>query len=989
MTFPDFPTYFHALWGFPPFPWQARLASTLQNGNWPSWITLPTGMGKTAVLDIAIYDLARQASLPSEERTAPVRIVFAVNRRIIVDEAFQRSRHIGRSLRTAAADPEDILYPVAISLRNLSGLEDEDPLKTYPLRGGTFTDHSWAKTPTQPIVLTTTLDQLGSRLLFRGYGVSEFARPIHAALLANDSLLILDEAHTAKAFSQTLSAIADFKKQVTENVTRPFHCVQLTATPPESATHPFQLDDQDYANGTIARRYNASKPTTLKLVENATGITKRHSELSSAISKEALELITEHRRLLIVVNRIATAEALLNELKKKPNVKKHQAAVKLLTGRIRPLDRDSLLNKLSSDHQLNSREPASNVARLILIATQTIEVGADYDFDALLSELAPLDSLRQRFGRLNRQGRKIPAPAVIFAPGDALDEKKPDPLYGTCLPLVWKWLQDNLSTQDDIDFGLRAMAAILPRGQALTPLLAPSPDAPILLAPHLDLLCQTSPEPHVSPDPAIYIHGPGIDFPQIPVVIRADLAGGEPFIETAPPLGAEAATIPLHLVRNWLGNPLGAKDQSGDSPGEISDEPKSDKTAEVTGAYIYRSGDTIPVKYPNQVTSGDILVIPATADHIGNLIPLPHISDPDPWLLDHYEEAYLNSRDRFHLRFHPEIITRLTAPLPTETNGQDNPREQFSQLINGLLNPTEEGTLAPFIESAWRKAIPKIASILANHLPEDHPSKKIWLRAHTTREGKPRPASDWKVAPYPGKGFTGVIFLNRSRVGFTNWPLDPADLGRQRDTASSETTLEKHSADVSRRAAANAAGLKPELVTTLRDSGLWHDLGKLDPRFQALLRGSSPTLVLGPPLAKSAGYRPPSVAKFYRELSELPEGFRHELLSTLIVATSQAVADHPEHALLLHLIASHHGRCRAMAPVTHDSQPLSFDAPVAKETVTYPGNPHPLAHIASGVTSRFWSLNRRFGWWGLPYLETLLRLADQRESANPSPKQNP
>jgi len=51
----------------------------------------------------------------------------------------------------------------------------------------------------------------------------------------------------------------------------------------------------------------------------------------------------------------------------------------------------------------------------LLVGTQAIEVSLDIDYDVIFTELAPLDALLQRFGRVNRAGRKPPCDCFIFS----------------------------------------------------------------------------------------------------------------------------------------------------------------------------------------------------------------------------------------------------------------------------------------------------------------------------------------------------------------------------------------------------------------------------------------------------------------------------------------------------------------------------------------------------------------------------------------------
>ena len=965
MTLPSFTDFFHALWDRNPFPWQVRLANQLEKDGWPAWITLPTGTGKTSAIDIAIYALARQAHLPAIERTAPVRIVFAVNRRIVVDEAFDRAAKIAEKLKNALAAPEHPLHSIAKALQGLAG-DDALPLEAYPLRGATYTDHAWTRSPTQPLVITTTLDQLGSRLLFRGYACSVGARPMHAALLTHDALLFLDEAHTSRAFSETLEGVTRWRKHAKEVIELPFASVQLTATPPKDASKPFELEDDDRLHPVISARLAAKKPTTLKTVAGAKG-KDRHKKMAvecEAIIKDISNDPTfiHARRILICVNRVATANQIKELLAAKSDA--HGFRVALLTGGLRPLDRAAIIDDLAKTYQLQSNTPPADVPKLILVATQCIEVGADFDFDALITELAPLDSLRQRFGRLNRYGRPLDAPAWIIAPEEALDtadEKKADPLYGTCLPRVWAWL--NLYS-NQLDLGLSAYDAIKPAVDDMPSLLAPAPMAPILLPSHLDLLCQTSPAPHHEPEPSLYIHGPQRDCATVNVVLRDLPAGHEKAtIEAMPPLSTEAASISLAHAIRWFGGNTNSEDEDAPAKTDETKEPKQKRDFPVV--WRFAEDEATLLSAVDELRPGDVLILPSNTSEITSLIPgLPDAIHER----DQTEAAHLLARDTLLLNLSDSRLASIREALPPETQAMlddimANVREKEASLAD------EDGTM-PICIKERETCLPHLLALLASQQENG-----LW---HLTKKvSKP-----WRIEHHPA---SGMIVRNPERVGFTKWPLEPDGIGRQGNAGSVPQALTHHQKGVENRlnAIMDRLGFSAAIRDAILLAARYHDIGKADPRFQAWLRGCSIWQIKDNELIAKSGY-PAHLSKRYKILSEIPQGFRHELLSTAIVSQSTIAKEHPESDLLLHLIASHHGYCRASAPVVFDEEPESFQIEIEGEKLHYEGRSAPLANFGEGVPERFWKLTRRFGWWGLAYLETLLRLADQRESANPT-----
>ena len=937
---PTFAEFYRALNSVPgerrdPFPWQRRLAEQIATTEqWPAEVGVPTGLGKTACLDIAVWWLASQADRAAAERTAPIRIWWVVNRRLLVDSTAEHAERIARAFTDPDAanvvgQDREVVARVAQRLGSLSAAPGGSPLDVIRLRGGVA-----SRTPTdpsRPAVLLCTLPMYGSRLLFRGYGSKQRLRVVDAAMAGTDSLVLLDEAHLAPHLKALLPALAECTPgahAILGEARSSPRIVALTATGDASGGRRFNLDDDDLGDPEVRKRLDAVKPLELRV---ETGDSAGH--LADA-TLDLLRGASEPVASVVFTNTPKTARATFARLRKRMP----EAEVLLLTGLAREREAEHVRARILDRNDGMAASRAADLPRrnhLIVVATQTLEVGADIDAEYLVTEACGVRALTQRLGRLNRLGRFPHARAayVHLPPPKPMRGRKatdPDawPVYGTEPSSVLERLQEQEAVDGTLNLSPRCVSAILGFPQELTG------RAPEVLPGILWEWTKTTTPPRGEAPVEPYFSG--IAGPQysVSLVWRVHVPeDGERLWPRA--TDREAVDVPINEARDVLGDE------------DLRRLAADGVTVETTSGADLRPDDQIVLR-------------------------------SDRGLLDEFGWNRAASG--------PVVDASLIARLPRQASegaGHVTAVGDVSLVARGL--PLEA------------KAIDRLCGVAVGGLIQTtlgiaEDDEDIDPAART--EAADRILSMVRVAPTPSgwhqaewAAFTGtltpeIVEARREVPRLRGSKPAPEPLNGDFDETSlgpEAVELDRHGQAVAARARAvsNRIGLSPSLTDAVEQAGRLHDIGKAERRFQRWLDPEGKRRAL---VAKSDAPRHRWEAM--RVAAHWPRGGRHEDLSARLVRAwlqqNLDWGDPMQRNLLIHLVISHHGKGRPLVPPVKDGTLDTVSAVVAGTSVAAPAD---LGIVDWHQPARFRGLSDRFGPWGLALLEAIVIRSDHAVSA--------
>lgn len=914
--------------GDTPFPWQVELCARFARGVVERSLDLPTGLGKTSVMAIWLVARACGAALPR-------RLVYVVDRRAVVDQA----TGVATRLRAVVeGSPE---------LKQALGLKRSLPIST--LRGQYIDNREWLEDPASPAIVVGTVDMIGSRLLFEGYGVSRKMRPYHAGLLGTDSLVVLDEAHLVPPFEKLLETIVSGgavfgpADETLRKLVPPFKLLSLSATGRASAAGGFDLKEADLQHPVIGRRLDAQKRLIIRSLPDSADVVK---ELAHEAWK--LKHSGQHaQRIIVFCDKREVAKDAKDAVEKlaagdrKQGIAAIQVDTELFVGARRGLEREEAARRLGELGFIAGSE-TERLQPAFVFATSAGEVGVDLDADHMVSDLVAWDRMVQRLGRVNRRGGRVAHVVVLEAPDpkpnkaarDALDkEGKRSEVQRNAVKsheAAVKVSRDrklalNHLKEHGADASPRALLALKSKAETDTELRAileaattPAPLRPALPRALIDAWSMTSLREHTGrPEIGPWLRGwIEDDPPQTTVVWRRYLpvrerwpaamaTEVEAFFEAAPPHASEMLETETFRVIKWL-------EKRAKQLRQVSAVPESGE--EPIGRTPLAFGRT-PLAF---------VLTPA-----GDLQQILRLDDID---LDSATGTNDKKAKEDRLR---QCLGGATLIVDSCVGG----------LQDGLLSDTNDQAPRtiddgePWIPSAADDSAESVAAPIVRFRV-----RTIGAEAPSALNGQWRERLRFALELSEDGGATRWLIVERWR--YDSGSEDDRSVGRPQLIAEHHAQAERQTS-----ALASRLGLPDAYSKMLAIAARLHDEGKRARRWQRAFNAKEDG-----EYAKTSG--PVNVA--------LLDGYRHEFGSLISAERDKHLADLPcdLQDLALHLIAAHHG----------------FARPLIGTGGCEEAPPSALEERAQAVALRFARLQKRWSPWGLAWWEALLRAADQQAS---------
>ncbi len=858
----------------------------------------------------------------------PRRLVYVVDRRAVVDQATT----VADEIRGKSKDPE---------------------LGVSTLRGQHVDNREWLADPAAPAIVVGTVDMIGSRILFSGYGVSLKMRPYHAGLLGADTLVVLDEAHLVPPFENLLRKIASdtrlfgSRDKALRQLVPRFRLLTLSATARAAHSNekePFGLTPADLEHPVVRRRLDAEKKLELKpLPEKA--------QLPEALADQAWSLTENGKaaaRVVVFCDKPQDAEKAKQSIDKlakgnrKQGIPSTPVATELFVGGRRIYEREEAAKWLGKHGFLAGKgaEPvvpqppsqgrlwgqeAETECPAFVFATSAGEVGVDLDADHMVCAPVAWERMVQRLGRVNRRGGdgrsasvvvvheqiEKPEKALRKAPGDRTAKEKKEVTRYEQWSVRLRAIEILPRRNGCFDASTGAIRALTSQAEVnpslkktLDAATTPDPLQPELSRALIDAWSMTSLEEHTGrPDVQPWLRGWVDDPPQTAVVWRKHL--------------------PIR-IGEW---PASKKTKK-----EIEDyfeavpphrSEKLETETERAALWLFARAETL-LKSAN----GDAETAPDTVAAIalsasGKVRSIFRLKDID--LSQSDAKAKKTKKD--------EVSADLAGSM---------------LVVDARMAGLQDGRL-----DDKAKDSPRTADDGQPWIPTKDKTPVIRFQVRKTDDAAAeRPyGSEWP----PSFRFATELSLDgeeRQWLTVYKWCHD-SSAEDDRAVGPQEQSLEEHQqwAEERARKIAERLGIPSDYAEMLAAAARIHDEGKQAKRWQRAFNAPEDGIY-----AKTLGPIQQS----------LLGGYRHEFGSFLAAEGNGRLSGlSPDlRDLALHSIAAHHGFARPSIRVDGcDDTPPSV-----------------LEEMARDVALRFARLQQRWGPWGLAWWESLLRAADQQAS---------